>query len=339
MYFLILITITAIHLAYPYVASDKFRCTEPDQHGESFSQLTTATTLWNETKMNFITRFSDGRNKLRHRLEVKHCWPDDMNGNPNDQQKADRATQKKRKPKQRYMDYNQRGFKPNYLQQKSQQQLMEYPNATCNDFSAHNIQEDLMLQVSSNFLHDVEQIKTEVATLGREMRNLRVDFQLHRVDAIEGNSKPWAPTQKGKQKTFRFCNYCHKNGHTPNWCRKKKCETKKYEKYNMKCSPKGIMFLTRTMALMLSTAAPNTIKMWIDILIRMMATTQITNFNLRKKKPGKMNPTKSLPLNKNTFTGTMACALMRHSSLQPASLTMNCLTRFHWATEAFEKSF
>ena len=58
----------------------------------------------------------------------------------------------------------------------------------------------------------------------------------------------------------------------------KKCETKKYEKYKMKCPPKGIMFLTRTMALILSTAAPNTIKMWTDLLIRVMATTQLTNF-------------------------------------------------------------
>ena len=78
-----------------------------------------------------------------------------------------------------------------------------------------------MLQVSSNFLHDVEQIKTELATLGREMRNLRVELQGHRVSAVEGNSRPWAPTQKGKQTTVRFCNYCHKNGHTPKWCRKK----------------------------------------------------------------------------------------------------------------------
>ena len=36
--------------------------------------------------MNFITRFSDRRNKFRHRLEVKYCWPDDMNVIPNAQQ-------------------------------------------------------------------------------------------------------------------------------------------------------------------------------------------------------------------------------------------------------------
>ena len=47
-----------------------------------------------------------------------------------------------------------------------------------------------MLQVPSNFLHDVEQIKTELATLGREMRNLRVELQEHRVKAMEENVTP-----------------------------------------------------------------------------------------------------------------------------------------------------
>ena len=145
--------------------------------------------------MNFITRFSDGRNKFRHRLEVEHCWPDDTNGIPNAQQNAERTTQK-RQQKQRYIDYNLRGLKPNYLQPKGQAQLMEYPNATWNDFSTHNIQEDLMLQVSSNFLHDVEQIKTELVTLGQDMRNLREELQKHRVVAMEGNSGARALNQK-----------------------------------------------------------------------------------------------------------------------------------------------
>ena len=94
MFLLILITIAANHLAYSYVSSDKFSCTEPDRDVESSSQLTEAATLWNETKMNFITGFSDERNNFRHRLEVEHCWLDDMNGIPIAQQKAERATQK-----------------------------------------------------------------------------------------------------------------------------------------------------------------------------------------------------------------------------------------------------
>ena len=71
------------------------------------------------------------------------------------------------------------------------------------------------------FLHDVEQIKIELATMRQEMRNLRTELQEHRVNCMEGNFRPWAPTQNGNQKLVRFCNYCHKNGHTPKWCRKK----------------------------------------------------------------------------------------------------------------------
>ena len=59
-------------------------------------------TTWPDTREQFITRFSDGRNKFRHRMEVEHCvrgdgeeirnflhrimkivdkgWPDDMEG-------------------------------------------------------------------------------------------------------------------------------------------------------------------------------------------------------------------------------------------------------------------
>ena len=91
----VFINIAANHLAYPYIASDKFSCTGPDRDAEYFSQLTEAATLWNETKMNFITGFSDERNNFHHRLEVEHCWLDDMNGIPNAQQKTKRATQKK----------------------------------------------------------------------------------------------------------------------------------------------------------------------------------------------------------------------------------------------------
>ena len=98
---------------------------------------------------------------------------------------------------------------------------MESPNATRNDFSTQNFQEDVMLQVCLNFLHDVEQIKTELATMRQEMTSLRTELQEHRVDCMEGNFRPWAPTQKRNQKTVRFCNYCRKNGYTTKWCRKK----------------------------------------------------------------------------------------------------------------------
>ena len=86
MFPLTFITITAIQLAYPYVSSDKISCTEPDRDAEYLLHLTEIATLWNEIKMNFITGFSDGRRKFHDRLQVDHCWPDDINGIPNAQQ-------------------------------------------------------------------------------------------------------------------------------------------------------------------------------------------------------------------------------------------------------------
>ena len=99
------------------------------------NKITNATT-WENVGKNFITRFSDGRNKFRYRMEVEHCirgeeeeirnflhrikrtvdkgWPDDMNGIEATQQNAERAGQG-RQIRQRYMDYSLRGLTPRYL--------------------------------------------------------------------------------------------------------------------------------------------------------------------------------------------------------------------------------
>ena len=110
---------------------------------------------------------------------------------------------------------------------------MEYLNAAWNAFSTHNIQKDVMVQVSSNFLHDVEQSKTELATLGQEVRNFRVELHEHRFIDKEGNFTARALNQKENQKLVRFCNYCLKNGHTPKWCRKKMRDEETQKKYEM----------------------------------------------------------------------------------------------------------
>ena len=96
---LMFIIITAFHFAYLYVASDKFFVTKPDQEAESFSQMMEAVTFWNELKTNFNTKFSERRFNFRHQMEVEHCCPDYMNGIPNAQENAERATQKRQKNK------------------------------------------------------------------------------------------------------------------------------------------------------------------------------------------------------------------------------------------------
>ena len=52
------------------------------------------------------------------------------------------------------------------------------------------------------------------------MENLRSELQEHQVNTLENPRQP-DPNQKGRQNPTRFCSYCHTNGHTPSWCRKK----------------------------------------------------------------------------------------------------------------------
>ena len=157
-----------------------------------------------------------------HRIKrtVDKGWPDDMNGIEAAQQNAERAAQGRQR-RQRYMDYSLRGLRPRYLQRKAQEYLMERPNATWNDFCAQIIQKDLILEVSSTFLSDEAQTKAELATLGQEIKNLRSELKENHVNAVAMTSRTFHPDQQGRQKLTRFCNYCHKNGHTLNWCRKK----------------------------------------------------------------------------------------------------------------------
>ena len=197
---------------------------------------------WDEVRTLFITRFHDGRNKFRHRMEVEHCiradgeeirnflhrlkktvdkgWPDDMVGIAPGDQNAERTAQARQR-RQRYIDYTLKGLRPRYLQRKAQEFLMEHPNATWNDFSTHLINKDVSYQVSTSFLKDEEQNKAQMASLGHELKNLRTELKEHRVNDLGGNQRPVDPNQKGRQDATRFCGYCITIGQTPNYCRKK----------------------------------------------------------------------------------------------------------------------
>ena len=158
---------------------------------------------------------------LLHRIKrtVDKGWPDDLNGIEAAHHNAESEAQGRQR-RQRYIDYSLKGLRPRYLQRKAQENLMENPNGTWNDFSTRIIQRDLSFQVSSYFLNDEEQTKAQMASLGQEM-NLRSELQGHRVNAVAGTTRPQDPNQKGRENATRFCNYCRTNGHTPIWCRKK----------------------------------------------------------------------------------------------------------------------
>ena len=217
------------------------------------STITDAMT-WNDVRTLFITRFSDGRNKFRHRMEVEHCiradgeeirnllhrikktvdkgWPDDMAGVLAADQAAERTAQARQR-RQRYIDYTLKGLRPRYLQRKAQEYLMEHPNATWNDFSTHLNNKDVSYQVSTSFLNDEEQNKAQMASLGQELKNLRTELKEHRVNALEGNQRPVDPNQKGRQNATRFCGYC-RTMDTLLITAERRCEMKKSRNCRMK---------------------------------------------------------------------------------------------------------
>ena len=191
---------------------------------EWYESNNTNATTWEDIRTNFITRFSDGRNKFPYRMEMEHCirgdgeeirnflhrikqavdkgWPDDLKGIEAAHLAAERTAQGRQRS-QRYMDYSLKRLRPRYLQR------------------TRIIQRDVSFQVSSNFLNDEEQTKAQMSTLGQELKNLGSELQEHRVNAVEGNSRAVDPNQKRRQNATRFCNYCRINGPTPSWCSKK----------------------------------------------------------------------------------------------------------------------
>ena len=159
---------------------------------------------------------------IRHRKKktVDKSWPDDVVWVAALNQDAE-STAQARQRRQRCIEYTLKWLRPRYLQRKAQEYLMEHPNATWNDFSTNLINKDVSYQVSTSFLNDEEQNKTQMASFGQEFKNLRTELKAHRINALEWNQRPVDPTQKGRQNAKRFCGFCRTNGHTPNYCRKK----------------------------------------------------------------------------------------------------------------------
>ena len=118
---------------------------------EWYSSTITDAMTWNDVRTPIIRRFSDGRNKFKHRMETEHCiradgeesrnflhrikktvdkgWPDNMAGVVAAEQAAERTAQARQR-RQTYIDYTLKGLRPRYLQRKAQQYLTENPNAT-----------------------------------------------------------------------------------------------------------------------------------------------------------------------------------------------------------------
>ena len=70
-----------------------------------------------------------------HRIKkiVEKGWPDDMVGSAAGDQDAERVARARQK-RHGLFDYTLKGLRSRYFKRKAQENLIEHPNATCNDF-------------------------------------------------------------------------------------------------------------------------------------------------------------------------------------------------------------
>ena len=121
--------------------------------------------------------------------------PKDMNGFEAVQQRTERDAQARQK-RQIYIDFSHIRLRGGHLERKTQEYLMEYPNATWKDYPTRLTQREVSCQVFSNFLNDEEETRAQIATQVQEIKKLQSELRKYRVGAIEGNSRPVAQIKK-----------------------------------------------------------------------------------------------------------------------------------------------
>ena len=114
---------------------------------------------------------------------------------------------------------------------------------------------------------------------------------------------------------------------------------KKYKKYDWICFLKTKSVPYRTFSLATSTVGHKMIKPWTFFMIRMIEPSQRKNVYLKKKQIGNMKLSSFFILNQDFFKETMAWALKLQNSPHPANLMTKDVTRCHWASKTYEKTF
>lgn len=210
------------------------------------------TATWDQIRTAFIDRFSDDRDKYRHRITAENCvrgneeliknfyhrvksavdkgWPLDPNGT----QAARDNQQNQRNAK--YIEFTVRGLRPTGLKRKAHEYLIEHPNATWDAFQTHITSKDVIYTISSELVPNATTDQnTKLHSLEQQIKELTALFKEQQVNQVnQSSSRPTNPDNKSRQNMTRFCSYCRRNGHTLMYCRTKAYddETKRQQTRN-----------------------------------------------------------------------------------------------------------
>ena len=194
---------------------------------------------WEQIRTAFINRFSDDRDKYRHRITAENCvrgneglienfyhrvksavdkgWPLDTNWT-----QAQRDNQQNQR-NAKYTEFTIRRLKPNGLKRKAQEYLIEHPNATWDALQTHIKSKDVMYTISSELLSNTTtDDNTNFHSPEQQIKELTALFKEQQLNLVnQSSSRPTNVDNKSRQRMTSFCSNCQRNGHTLKYCRNK----------------------------------------------------------------------------------------------------------------------
>ena len=210
-----------------------------DPAAEWYADSINDAATWNQIRTTFIERFSDDRDKYRHRITaekrvrgneeliknfchrfksaVDKGWPLDPSG-----------TQAKKDIQQnqsnaKYIEFTVKGLKPTGLKRKAHEYLMEHPNATWNAFQTHVTSKDVIYTISLELAPNATSDQnTKIHSLEQQNKELNALFKEQQVNQFhQSNPRPVNADNKSRQNMTIFCSYYRRIGHTLMYCRTK----------------------------------------------------------------------------------------------------------------------
>ena len=215
---------------------------------EWYTDEVTNTTTWAELKNLFLKRFTDGRDRFKHRIDAENAtrqegeliknyfhriktsvdkgWPESIDTTVHadaDAQTLEKNIQKRQRT-QKYIDFSIKGLKPLALKQKAHEYMIENPNAGWETFTNHIITKDLTFIVATDPANKTSTDK--MTSLETQIKELTKLIKNQEVSAINEqlSFRRRDPDVKGRPNNTRFCDYCRMNGHSISRCSKKQVQ-------------------------------------------------------------------------------------------------------------------
>ena len=215
---------------------------------EWYTDEVTNATTWAELKNLFLKRFTDGRDRFKHRIDAENAtrqegeliknyfhriktsvdkgWPESIDTTVHadaDAQALEKNIQTRQRT-QKYIDFSVKGLKPLALKQKAHEYMIENPNAGWGTFTNHIITKDLTFIVATDPANKTSTDK--MTSLETQIKELTKLIKNQEVSAIneQHSFRRRDPDVKGSPNNTRFCDYCRMNGHSISRCSKKQVQ-------------------------------------------------------------------------------------------------------------------